>query len=154
MSNSSVLTYLLISLLAIQNLKAQTGDWNVVKATPEGAHLSVVSDNLRKRCALVRVTDEGLICDEEPVRFRGYREFVFHRPEVTEIRREYAREKKMALGAWLGAGVGAAIGTSLQSNDAETRVYGAAGCVLAGIIGGTLGGRIFSGIHTRVIYRR
>jgi hypothetical protein len=150
----STVTWLLGGFFLTQNLAAQTGDWNVVMATPPGSHLLVTAGRQHRSCTLLHVTDQELICDRDPAPPFGSSDLVFTRQEIRQVRREYARRISMATGAAIGAAAGAGIGATIRSKDPEERVYGAIGSVLIGVVVGLLVGRIVSHFHGRVIYQR
>jgi hypothetical protein len=150
----SVIACILTCLLAAQNLPAQSGNWNAVAAMTPGTHIYVVSKHLHRACDLLRVTDNELLCEEGSSRF-GSRTLVAPRWEIREVREVQAREAKIAAAAALGAAVGVGIGrATIKGKDAETQVYGTASCALLGVIAGAVAGRIFSDIHSRIIYKR
>ena len=150
----STVTCLLGGFFLTQNLAAQTGDWNLVMATPPGSHLLLTSGRQHTSCTLLQVTDQELTCEGEPAPPFGSRELVFTRQEIRQVRREYARRISMTTGAAIGAAAGAGIGATIRSKDPEERVYGAIGSVLIGVVAGLLVGRIVSHFHSRVIYQR
>jgi uncharacterized protein YcfJ len=141
--NLRFVAVLAVQCLALHQGKAQSNDWQVVKAIAPGATISVrvLGQRRRRECELLNATDSELTCVVRRRRFE--KQISVPRSEIHEVRLEHPeQDRTIVVGVAAGAVLGglAAIGTS----DPETKV---AAPVFGAILGVCFGAGVGRGIH-------
>ena len=161
MTHTKAIFFLSAAVLLASNARAQTGDWQAVKALQPGTRISVRPNRsfVRNTCFFLSATDNQLVCERV---LHGRRRMiippiptqaVYERGKMREVRLEHGEGVNSLAGAGIGGGIGAALGAS-ANNGPVTRGGGAFLLGGIGAVGGGSFGRDFPVIRGKVIYRQ
>jgi uncharacterized protein YcfJ len=144
--NLTFVAVLAVQCLALHQGKAQSSDWQAVKAIAPRATISVrvLGQRGRRECELLNATDSELICVVRRRRFE--KQISVPRSEIHEVRLEHPEQDRTIIGAVIGGAAGAVLGglAASGSSDPETKV---AAPVLGTFLGACFGGGAGRGIH-------
>jgi uncharacterized protein YcfJ len=151
--NLTFVAILAVPCLALHQGKAQSNDWQAVKAIAPGAPISVrvLGQRRWRECELMNATDSELTC---VVRRRLFeKQISVPRPKIHEVRLEHPEQDRTIIGAVIGGAAGAVVGgiAASRTSDPEAKV---AAPVLGIFLGACFGGGAGRAIHLHgpVIY--
>ena len=144
--NLTFVAVLAVQCLALHQGKAQSNDWQAVKAIAPRSTISVrvLGQRGRRECELLNVTDSALTCVVWRRRFE--KQISVPRSEVHEVRLEHPEQDRTIIGAVIGGAAGAVLGgiAVSVSSDPETKV---AAPIFGAILGVSFGAGVGGGIH-------
>jgi hypothetical protein len=101
--NLTFVAVLAIQCLTLHQGKAQSKDWQAVKAIAPRALISVrvLGQRVRRKCEFLSATDSELTCVVQHRRFE--KQISVPRPEIHEVRLEHPEKDRTIIGAVIGA---------------------------------------------------